>query len=453
MVALALLLAQEVEFIHDEWSAWHGFGEGSSVTWSSGETAALVRRGPAELAIKHGRGRERVLDKVLTRNEPDYAGGECPRCSAHQRGSRELGRERLTIGGRELDCVVETIRWLGCDGKPTGVSRTWYSTQVPGWRVKYVDGQYSREGVVSAFEAKPAPAGEREAAPFYLLLFRLRRCDDPELLRLAPLCKDRVAEIRAAVEADRYGYQWRPNLVHLLGHIGGDEALAAVKALLETKRPSTVQREAMDAIGHFERDDVHDYLLARLPLEGSIYTGLLDALAKAKAKKAVVPLLRMAEGGDRDEIEKAARALGDLGDAKVGDRLAAKYPKLKWDTERIEVARAAAKLGVKRMEQEIRKLMKSKVDFVRFGAGGYFLERGDLSGLDPFLAVFKEDPDDVAGIGCETLRDFIPDLPKAGQGGLIPRLNEADRRRLLEWLSAHRAKLVFDPAKKQHKLR
>lgn len=469
-VALVMLLAQDPPFEYERWGAWASFGEGSTITWSwtfagkpTTSVTTLAKRTGTSLTLKtvHGfegrkeRAPDATIEKSGNRKEnPRYIDSICPKCSKHKLAESSWSREKLKVGARELDCQVERLKWLTCNGGVGHVTRTWYSKEVPSWIVRdETEGRDASTTMTVAFEAKPVPAGEVEAEPFDVLAFKRAGCEDAELLRLAKVCKGREAEIVAVLDAGDTGPVYQRNLYHLLAHIGSDAALAAVKKGLETGRTRNIKEDAMAFIGHFDRDEVRDYLLARLAMPRAVYSGVIEALAQAKAKKAVEPLLKMAEGKDRDEIGKAARALGELGDAKVGERLAAAYPKLQYDTERIEVACAAAKLGVKRMEAEIRGLQKSSVDFVRTHAAGYLLSQGDLAGLDTYLAEFKNDRADTSRIDIDLLQKHIPDLPEVGEPNSIRSLKPEERQKTVAWLTANRSKLVFDPKARVFKLK
>lgn len=459
LLALALLLAQEPSFAYERWGAWHSFGEGSSVTVESTvagrpvkTTITLAKRGGKEITLRTvddlGANRSRpesTFEKAYSRKEiPRYVDAVCPRCRKHKLGEAIQSRVKLKIGGRELDCVLEQIRWLNCGGV-SSTTREWYCTQIPGWIARSeTEGQGDLTRAVCAFEAKAPPAGEVEVEPYDALVFRRRSCEDPDVLRLAKTCTGLVGEIAGVVEAREGGLEYQYNLIHLLAHVRSDDALRALQKFIDQGATVNIKGDAMSVIGHFDRDDVRQYLIGKLGTRGTNMRELADALVQAKARTAIAPLLKLVERGDRDEISSAARALGELGDPGTGESLAALYPKLKWDTERVEVACAAAKLGVKRMEPEIRKLMKSSVSYVRTGAADYVLAQGDLAGLDLYLAELKDDRDRAAWYSCQSLRERIPELPTVGDPKRME-LTAEERRQALAWLTANRAKLVFDP--------
>jgi hypothetical protein len=149
---------------YDQWNAWSGFREGSSVKYEY-ETAGmkmfmttvLVRREADKLSVRFD---VEFNGNTITGQEQHVSrqegGGNCPKCSKPHAESLESRRDSAEVAGRRLRCEVRKYRYLDCAGKDMGTYELWLSREVPGFLVR---GEYRMNGAVTkqvctAFEVK-----------------------------------------------------------------------------------------------------------------------------------------------------------------------------------------------------------------------------------------------------------------------------------------------------------
>jgi hypothetical protein len=148
------------------WSAWSGFGEGSSrVMESSGAGSrtwgvqTLVRKEGNVLTLR----RENYIDDTRvnredTRYEKPSGRSECDSCGkVHKKSAvTRPGTEPLVCQGRTYSCEVLDLTLFDCQGRQTTSVTYWLNRDVPGWILKSVfheDGRDSTQ-VVTGFTRK-----------------------------------------------------------------------------------------------------------------------------------------------------------------------------------------------------------------------------------------------------------------------------------------------------------
>lgn len=150
LAAIALTPApQDAPFVEDDWESWNSFAVGSSVTLeieTVGREPKITRTVTLKskaadrlvLATKEGDAEQddETIEKPAEKPEPPDPNPKCAICGKHAGAERKQAKEKLRVGGKDYECIRIDQKAFDCKGNVTFRQVTWYSKDVPGWRVK-----------------------------------------------------------------------------------------------------------------------------------------------------------------------------------------------------------------------------------------------------------------------------------------------------------------------------
>ena len=148
-LALTADAAQDPVFVEDEWEAWNSSAVGSSVTFEielagrdvkTKRTVTLKSKGADSLVLvsqeEGGEPEEETVEKPTEKPKPPDSNPKCTLCGKHAGAETRQTKEKLKIAGKEYECVRVDQKTIDCKGNTPFRESTWFSKEVPGWKVR-----------------------------------------------------------------------------------------------------------------------------------------------------------------------------------------------------------------------------------------------------------------------------------------------------------------------------